>query len=171
MGNPNFEFLISNVALLLAALAAKDADGVGDGGAIAAVAAGGGFCGFVQTCAFAGSEEKIRLHSVLLGVEVVVAASEGVQTLVRASLDDTARLDDQDLIRTSDGREAVRDDKRRTSAHQVLQPFLNQRFGFGVEAGSGFIEDENARIGENGARDGDALFLPAGKPDAALADH
>ena len=44
--------------------------------------------------------------------------------------------------------------------HQVAQALLDQRLGFGVEAGGGFVQDQNARIGQNGARDGDALALP-----------
>src|ERR1700681_1782835 len=61
--------------------------------------------------------------------------------------------------------------KSGAAAHQVAQTFLDEGFGFGVEAGSGFVQDENARIGENGARDGDALLLSAGKFDATLADN
>ncbi len=34
----------------------------------------------------------------------------------------------------------------------------------GVEVGRGFVEDENARLFEQGAGDGDALFLAARKP-------
>ena len=42
--------------------------------------------------------------------------------------------------------------------------------GFGVEAGGGFVEDQDARVGQDGAGDGDALALAAGELDAALAD-
>jgi hypothetical protein len=34
----------------------------------------------------------------------------------------------------------------------------------GVEIGGGFVEDENARLLEQGAGNGDALFLAARKP-------
>src|SRR5262245_411055 len=64
----------------------------------------------------------------------------------------------------------MRDNERRAAAHQVTQTFLNQRFRFRVEAGSGFVENQDARISENRAGDGDALFLPARQTHAAFAD-
>ena len=42
--------------------------------------------------------------------------------------------------------------------------------GFGVDRGGGVVQDEDARVHQQGAGDGDALFLPAGEGDAALAD-
>src|ERR1022692_3206738 len=54
--------------------------------------------------------------------------------------------------------------------HQVGETFLNGGLGFGIEAAGSLVEDEDARIGENGAGDGDALPLTAGELDAALAD-
>ena len=87
-----------------------------------------------------------------------------------ATLDDAAVFNDQDLVRAANGGEAVRDDEGGAAAHQVGEALLNQGFGFGIEAGGGFVKDEDAGIGENGAGDGDALALTSGKPDAALAD-
>ena len=63
------------------------------------------------------------------------------------------------------------DYKSGAAAHQVAQTFLDEGFGFRVEAGGGFVQDKNARIGENSARDGDALLLSTGKFDATLADN
>src|SRR5215471_8285819 len=136
---------------MLAGLAAEDADGVAGvaaaGGATAITAAG--FGGFFERGAFTRGEEQIRFDRVLLGVQVVVAAALSVESLVRTALDDAACFDNQDLVGAANGGKAVRDDKRGASAHQVLQAFLNQRLGFGVEAGSGFVKDENTRIGED----------------------
>src|SRR5581483_7536989 len=42
---------------------------------------------------------------------------------------------------------------------------------FRVERGSRFVEDQNRRVLENRARNRDALPLPAGKNQAALADY
>ncbi len=42
---------------------------------------------FRQYIAFAGSEKEICLDAVLLGVEVVVAATQGVQGFVRPAFD------------------------------------------------------------------------------------
>src|SRR5260221_14673377 len=78
-------------------------------------------CGFFrQYIAFAGSEKEICLDAVLLGVEVVVAATQGVQGFVRPAFDDAAGLDDEDLIRAPDGGQTMGDDKRSSPAHQRL---------------------------------------------------
>src|SRR5207244_5135313 len=155
----------------VAGWAGQYADGVRDTGTTATVGAAGGFAGFLQGCAFAGRQEEIGLDGVLFGVEVVVAAALRIEAFVRAALDDAAGLHDEDLLGAADGGEAVRNNKRGAAAHQVAQAFLNQRLGFRVQARSGFVQDEDARIGENGARDGNALLLAAGKPYAALTDH
>src|SRR5580658_2022655 len=63
------------------------------------------------------------------------------------------------------------DNKSRSSLHQEIETALDHRFRFGVEGACRFIEDENARIRKNGARDGDALPLTAGELNAAFADY
>ena len=87
-----------------------------------------------------------------------------------AAFDDAAGFDDQDLFGAANGRESMGDDERGAAAHQVAQPFLDQGLGFGIEAGRGFVENQDARIGQNRAGDGDALLLAAGELDAAFAD-
>src|SRR5207237_6634522 len=77
---------------------------------------------------------------------------------------------DQNLIGALNRREAVSNDERRATTPQRLQPVLNQRFALAVEARSRFIENQNFRLSQNRSRDGDALPLPAGKLDPALAD-
>src|SRR5580704_17275397 len=44
------------------------------------------FFGFAAS--FAGREKQVRLSTVLLGVELVIAAAQGVKRLVRAPFDD-----------------------------------------------------------------------------------
>ena len=80
------------------------------------------------------------------------------------------RFDHQNLIGAANGGEPVRDDERRAPAHQLREAFLNQHFGFGIEARSRFVQNQDARVGQNRARDRNALALPAGKFHAALAD-
>ena len=43
-------------------------------------------------------------------------------------------------------------------------------FGLRVDGGKGIVEDEDARIANDRAGDGAALFLSAGERDAAFAD-
>ena len=51
-----------------------------------------------------------------------------------------------------------------------LQRLLDQVFSLCVDAAGGVIEDEDTRVNEQGAGDGDALLLPARQGHAALAD-
>ena len=51
-----------------------------------------------------------------------------------------------------------------------LQAVLDQRLALAVEARRRFVEDQDARVGEDRARDRDALALAARQPHAALAD-
>ena len=53
---------------------------------------------------------------------------------------------------------------------QRLQAVLDQRLALAVEARRRLVENQDARVGENRARDRDALPLAARQPHAALAD-
>ena len=53
---------------------------------------------------------------------------------------------------------------------QRPQAVLNQRLALAVEARRRLVEQQDARVGEDRARDRDALALAARQPDAALAD-
>ena len=48
---------------------------------------------------------------------------------------------------------------------------LDHGLGLGIERAGGFVENEDARLGQQSARDGEALPLAAGELDAALADN
>ncbi len=78
---------------------------------------------------------------------------------MRPALDNSSRLDDQNLIGAANRREPVGDDERRAPAHQLSEALLNQHFGFGIETRRRFIKDQNARIGQDRASDGNALAL------------
>ena len=56
------------------------------------------------------------------------------------------------------------------SCHQRLQGGLNQPLGTGVERAGGLVQDQDARVLQDDAGDGDALLLAAGELVAALAD-
>ena len=67
----------------------------------------------------AGRQEQIVLQSLLLGVEIEIAALRGVQLFVRAALDDLALLDHQNLVGAADGGKPVGDHERGAALHQV----------------------------------------------------
>src|SRR6266404_1247909 len=158
--------------LLFVELLCRAAQQVERIGGVARAAIGFGGRGFLDTgtVAFARREKKIGFKAVLASVQIVVAASESVQRLVSAAFNDAAGFDNQNLFGAANGREPMRNYERCAAAHEVTQTFLNERFRLRIQTGSGFIENEDAGISENGASDGDALLLSSGKFYAAFAD-
>jgi hypothetical protein len=102
-----------------------------------------------------------------------VMAVLGQQCRVRASLDDAASVDNQDLVGIDDCREAMRDHHAR-----LLPPWppserseLCEDLGLceRVNGGGRLVAEEDGRIAEQRAADGDALLLPARELQATLA--
>jgi hypothetical protein len=89
---------------------------------------------------------------------------------VRAALDDAAAVHDQDLVGAADGGQAVRDDEGGAALPQPAEAVADERLALAVQARCRLVEDQDARVRDDGAGDGDALPLAAGQLDAALAD-
>ncbi len=86
-------------------------------------------------------------------------------------LDDPPCLEHDNLVGVAHGRNAMRDDDGRAILHHAAQARQNFFLGVRVHSGERVIQNQNARIGHHGTRDGGALLLPARQRDAALADH
>ena len=65
---------------------------------------------------------------------------------------------------------AVGDDQDRSPLDKASERLLDQGLRFWVQMGGGFVEDENRRVFEEGARHGDSLGLPGAQTGATLAD-
>src|SRR6266487_6747009 len=52
----------------------------------------------------------------------------------------------------------------------MLQRLLDERFRFGIESRGGLVQDQDWRVLEERAGDGEALLFPAGEPESPLAD-
>jgi hypothetical protein len=81
------------------------------------------FCAAIRLndlVSFAWGEEKVGFKAVLAGIKIVVTAMELVESLVGAPFHDPSLLDDEDLVGTTDGREAVGDHEGRTTRHQEI---------------------------------------------------
>src|SRR5579862_1870958 len=83
---------------------------------------------------------------------------------------DAALFKHSDASGAADGREPMGDDDDGAAAHQVAEGYLHERFAFGVECGGGFVEDEDGRVFEDGAGDGEALTFASGETEAFFAD-
>ena len=90
---------------------------------------------------------------------------------MRAILDHPALVDGDDAVALADGREAMRNDDDGAPPHDLAHIFLDDAFALVIEGTGRLVKNENARIGDQGAGDGDALALPAREACAALADH
>src|SRR5713226_9334824 len=90
---------------VLAALPTDNPNGIGQSRLTATSSVTLIICVLRHGIAFARRQEQIRLHGVLLGVEVKVAATSGVERFMRAALDDASGFDHQDLLGAPNRRE------------------------------------------------------------------
>src|SRR5919201_88700 len=104
-------------------------------------------------------------------VDVAVDGARLEQLLVRPARDDPPLVEDDDLVRERDRRQAVGDDQGRPAAHRLAQPEPDPRLGRRVDRRGGVVEDEDPRVDGERARDRQPLALPARERDPALADH
>ena len=88
-----------------------------------------------------------------------------------AALDDAAAVEHQDLVGVDHGRQAVGDDQGGALGRDLVEARLDLALGLGVERRGGLVEDQDARLLEDDAGDGDALLLAARQLEPALADH
>ena len=93
------------------------------------------------------------------------------QLLVIPLFHDLAAVEDEDPVHVPHRRQAVRHDDGGTTLQEVGDRILDQVFRDGVEARGGFVENQDRRIGEDGAGDRHALPLAAGEFDATLPDQ
>ena len=103
-------------------------------------------------------------------VKAVVDAALGQEFLVGALFAEAAFVEDEDAVGVLDGAEAMGDDERGAAAEEAVERFADQEFGFGVDAGGGFVEDEEARIVSQGAGEIDELALTDAERGAAFVD-
>jgi hypothetical protein len=81
-----------------------------------------------------------------------------------------ALVEHDEPVHRRDGREAVGDGDHGLAFHQPVQAGLDGGFDLGVERAGGFVEQQDGRVLEHHARDGDALALAARQLHAAFAD-
>ncbi len=87
-----------------------------------------------------------------------------------AVFDGAAIGHDDDHIGVADGGEPVGDDDGGPAFAQCRECGLDRGFAFGIECRGGFIEEEDARVAQDGAGEGDALALAAGEALAVYPD-
>ena len=73
-----------------------------------------------------------------------------VQIGMRSLSRQTAFVEDKDSVSQANGAKTVRDDEDRTVLHQLFDGSLDNALALGVEGRSGFIEDENRCVSQEG---------------------
>ena len=79
-------------------------------------------------------------------------------------------LHHHDAVRMADRREPVGDDQHRAAGHQPFERELDHALALGVERARRFVEQQDRTVGEDRARDREALPLSAREAHAALAE-
>src|SRR5689334_9813965 len=102
---------------------------------------------------------------------MMIEAAGVEQLLVRALLNDLAVVDDHYLVRIADGAEAVGDDEAGAALAQAEQGLLDADLGAGVNAAGGLVQDQDSRVGQDGAGDGQELALSLAEIAGPLGEH
>ncbi len=86
-----------------------------------------------------------------------------------ATFDDAALIEDEDKVGFADRAESMGYNKRSPALEESFEGALEARFGNTVDGARGFVQNEKARIDEQGAGETDELALAHGKVGAFLA--
>lgn len=100
---------------------------------------------------------------------VAVERATGKQRFLAAFGFDPAALQHDNVVGMLNGGQPVRDDKQRFASGQLRKAPLNLVLVFGVRKGGGFVENDDRRILQNHAGNGDALLFTAREAFARLA--
>ena len=124
---------------------------------------------YAKSATSAGDGEL--LFEALLFVEAGIVAISGEKFVVGAELDDASADEDGDAVGIADRGDAVGDEDGGAAFHAAAQLFEDALLGVGIDAGQGVVEDEDARVADQGAGKGGALLLTSGEGEAAFADE
>jgi hypothetical protein len=102
-------------------------------------------------------------------IEHGVAPAGIDEFVVGAVFHQAAAIDGDDAVGPAHGRKTMGDNENRAALGDLFHVFLNDALALVVEGARCLVEDQDARIGDQGAGNGDALALAAGKAAAALA--
>ncbi len=83
------------------------------------------------------------------------------QFIMSSSFHQTPVFDDQDAVGVFQGGKPVSDDQRCAMGHQIFQGILDDHFCFCIDGCCGFIQNDDRRIFQKYAGNGNAMSLPA----------
>src|SRR5216684_3487319 len=112
--------------------------------------------------------DVMDLHLQVMQPRITAALAD--QLVVRAVLDDAAALKGYDAIDAADGRKSVGNDEHGPAFDDTPHVVLNDPLALVIKSARRLVEDQNSRIHDEGAGDGDTLPLPTRETAAPLAD-
>src|SRR5579875_79133 len=113
---------------------------------------------------------RLALRLAIVGEDAAVGVAASEQFVVIALIDQFALAQDQDLISLADLREAMGNQQGGTALQHAANGLLDLVLGGAINGAGRIVEDQDARIGQQRSRDGDALALAAGERHPALAN-
>lgn len=105
-----------------------------------------------------------------VGEQPAVEGGAPLELVVGADVGEPAAVEDGDAVGEVEGGAAVRDQQGGAAAHDLGQRLVDLVLDAGVHGGGGVVEHQQARVGEEGAGERDALALAAGEGQSVLAD-
>src|SRR3972149_8977177 len=102
---------------------------------------------------------------------MAVEASAIQQLAVRAILDETAPVEDENEVGSLDAREPMGADENRPAREMGAEPVQDQLLGLGVHTGQCVVEDQDTGGPRNGPRAGHPLPLSPRPRDSPLSHH
>lgn len=78
---------------------------------------------------------------------------------MRTSFHDALVADVENAVAVLDGRQTMRDDEGRAAFQECLNAILQQLLRFGVDGGRCLVQNQDARVTQQGTRKGDQLLL------------
>ena len=92
------------------------------------------------------------------------------EALVGTGLHETPVVQDDQAVGADDARQPMGKNEGGAPLHEPVQGLLDDRLVLGVHGRQRLVEHQDRRVAQQRPGDGDALTLPAGETDAALAD-
>ncbi len=86
-----------------------------------------------------------------------------------ALLHEPPLLHHEDAVGAHHARKAMRDENGRAPFGEALERFAQGFLALGIERGGGLVEQQDRRVAQEGAGNGDALLLPAGEAPREFA--
>src|SRR5579885_357505 len=103
--------------------------------------------------------QSLDIVAILLFQQLREESAQFLQLPVGSLLHNLAVPDNHNFIDVSKRTQAVRNHNHRASDNQLIQRAHDFTLGFHVHAGGWLVQDEDGRVSQDGARDGDALAL------------